>query len=160
MLTKVFLGRIASMSEFFINEAYSDWHHFGIDAFDPYPLRKELLTTQFMRTIYTESSPNSTHEWSLFLDDLRDQSYVPHRSNFVTARSTNEAVSLLVKYRMPEFISFDHDLGPGDRAMDFLKRMYELFPDGPVPEYQVHSSNPVGRENIISFMDSWKRSLE
>jgi hypothetical protein len=25
-------------------------------------------------------------------------------------------------------------------------------------EYDVHSKNPIGRKNIQSFMDSWKRS--
>lgn len=97
--------------------------------------------------------------WSLFLDDLRDVSYVPHRSNFKVARSTDEAITLVDKYGIPEFISFDHDLGETDRAMDFLKILYSKFPDGPVPEFQIHSSNPVGRDNISSYMDSWKRSL-
>jgi hypothetical protein len=99
-------------------------------------------------------------KWSLFLDDLRDPSYVPPRGNYKIARSTAEAILLVEKFGIPEFISFDHDLGKTDRAMDFLKILYSKFPDGPVPDFQIHSSNPVGRENIFSYMDSWKRSLE
>lgn len=157
MLTKLFLGRICHVLDTFVSHRVST---FGLDIFDPYPLRKESLTKQLMGTMFSERSSNSTFSWSLFLDDVRDESFVSYRSNYETARSTEEAVSFLEKFGLPEFISFDHDLGPHDRAMDFLKRMYDMFPYGPVPEYQVHSSNPPGRENIVSFMDSWKRSLE
>lgn len=92
----------------------------------------------------------------LFLDDLRD----PQDGNFTIARSTEEALTL-AKESWPTFMSLDHDLGGEDTTMVFLRRLVNEVWDGlkQVPEYRVHSANPVGKENIISFMESWKRSL-
>jgi hypothetical protein len=44
--------------------------------------------------------------------------------------------------------------------MVFLRRLAAEHWDGisPPPESTVHSANPVGKMNIISFMDSWRRS--
>jgi hypothetical protein len=45
--------------------------------------------------------------------------------------------------------------------MVFLRRLVNEVWDGKaaIPDYQIHSANPVGSLNIRSFMDSWKRSL-
>jgi hypothetical protein len=44
--------------------------------------------------------------------------------------------------------------------MVFLRRLVNEVWDGeqPIPDYIVHSANPVGAQNIIAFMESWKRS--
>lgn len=90
----------------------------------------------------------------LFLDDLRDAP-----PDFTVARSTVEALQL-VQNQWPTFMSLDHDLGGDDTTMVFLRRLVNEIWDGtqPIPEYVVHSANPVGRLNIISFMESWKKS--
>lgn len=90
----------------------------------------------------------------LFLDDLRDAP-----PDFTVARSTVEALQL-VQTQWPVFMSLDHDLGGDDTTMVFLRRLVNEIWDGtqPIPEYVVHSANPVGRLNIISFMESWKKS--
>lgn len=93
--------------------------------------------------------------YKLYLDDLRPSP----GSEWVVARSSNEAEVIIIKQGLPRFMSLDHDLGGDDTTMKFLKSMTELFPNGPVPEYYVHSANPVGKENIISYLESWKRSL-
>ena len=43
--------------------------------------------------------------------------------------------------------------------MIFLKGLYELW-DGkrPIPSWNVHSGNPVGKKNIESYMRSWEKS--
>lgn len=62
---------------------------------------------------------------------------------------------------MPSFISFDHDLGGDDTTMVFLRRLTDEEWDGvsPPPDYTIHSANPVGAQNIRSFMESWRRSV-
>lgn len=91
----------------------------------------------------------------LYLDDLRAPP-----PDFVLARSSEQAIQIC-KNQMPKFMSLDHDLGGIDTAMIFLKRLVDEAWDktSDPPEYYVHSANPVGKLNIISFMESWKRSL-
>lgn len=91
----------------------------------------------------------------LFIDDIRN----PSSNDFVVVRSTNDAIET-VKHTWPSFISFDHDLGGDDTSMVFLRRMVnEVWNNQPVPNYTVHSANPVGSKNIVSFMESWKKSV-
>jgi hypothetical protein len=95
--------------------------------------------------------------WNLFLDDLRDP---PPGREWVVCRSTEEALAAVAERGMPAFASLDHDLGGEDTGMVFLRRLAAEHWDGrsPPPESTVHSANPVGKMNIISFMDSWRRS--
>lgn len=91
----------------------------------------------------------------LFLDDLRD----PPDDSFMVARSTEQAVEIINYFGWPSFISFDHDLGGEDKATIFLKKLYNMWNEtDPIPEYCVHSANPIGSQNIIAFMESWKKS--
>lgn len=92
----------------------------------------------------------------LFLDDLRE----PPSSDYAIVRSTVEAIEWVKQNGMPSFISFDHDLGGDDTSMIFLHRLFnELWNEGDsIPDYIVHSANPVGSKNIVAFMESWKRS--
>jgi hypothetical protein len=103
--------------------------------------------------------------YNLFIDDLRDPSYVNDGKDYVIVRSTNEAIEIVKEKGLPGFISFDHDLGtlPNrkiDESTDFLKWLaYESDIDltDKVPEYQIHSDNGPGRDNIKSWMDSLKK---
>ncbi|SRR5260221_11333171 len=100
--------------------------------------------------------------WKLWLDDQLDDQNTPSRwipVGYIGARNTYDAMILVKVKGLPEFINFDHDLGEDDTAMTFLNKLVELYPNGPVPEYQIHSQNPVGSKNIVAFMYSWKKSL-
>ena len=44
--------------------------------------------------------------------------------------------------------------------MIYIDWLIENHYNAKIPEYSIHSENPVGRENIISKMESWKRSQE
>jgi len=96
--------------------------------------------------------------YNLYLDDLRNP---PADRDWLVCRSSQEALDRIVDIGMPSFISFDHDLGEDDTTMIFLRRLVNEVWDGQtvIPDYQIHSANPVGVENIRSFMESWKRSL-
>jgi hypothetical protein len=91
----------------------------------------------------------------MFLDDLRD----PPEGEWVVVRSTMDAIALCHD-GIPEFISFDHDLGGDDRSVDFIKWMIERDLDQPgfIPEnfqYNIHSANPVGVQNIRALLDRY-----
>jgi hypothetical protein len=99
--------------------------------------------------------------WSLWLDDQFKDPECPARHTpkyFVPAGSCEEAIALVENLGPPKFMDLDHDLADGRDAMSFLRWLSTAI-KAP-PEYRVHSANPVGRKNIESFMDSWKRSLE
>lgn len=100
---------------------------------------------------------NIINNWKLFLDDLRN----PPDNSYIIARNSDEAIKLIEKNGFPIFISFDHDLGGDDSAMNFLKQMYNMWDENKdvIPDYIVHSANPVGKLNIISFIESWKKSI-
>jgi hypothetical protein len=104
--------------------------------------------------------------WFLFLDDLRNPVDAGFRDStargFVVARSTVEAIALVRDKGMPKLMSLDHDLGGADTSMVFLRWLSREFWDGhmTVPEYHIHSQNPVGRQNIAAFMSSWHKSTK
>jgi len=100
--------------------------------------------------------------WMLWLDDQLDDPHTPSRwikPGYIGARNSYDAMILVKVKGMPSYIDFDHDLGGNDTAITFLNKLVELYPNGPVPEYQVHSQNPIGVKNIVAFMYSWKKSL-
>ena len=93
----------------------------------------------------------------LFIDDERN---LNNLTGYVVLRSSDEAINYIRQNGWPTFMSLDHDLGGEDTVMVFLKRLVNEIWDGimPVPGYIVHSANPEGAKNIVSYMDSWKKS--
>jgi hypothetical protein len=91
--------------------------------------------------------------WKLFLDDERE----PIGEDWFIARSYDEAVGLVYLCGLPSYISFDHDLGPGKDGLDFAKWLVEYVMDNGfgIPQYFVHSQNPVGRENIERYLEGF-----
>jgi hypothetical protein len=99
--------------------------------------------------------------WHLFLDDVRFPEHYSfgYDSPLVLARNSLDAIRMVKINGLPEFISFDHDLGGDDTSIIFVRWLIETYPDGPIPDYSIHSANPVGSGNIDSLMKSWKKSL-
>jgi hypothetical protein len=93
----------------------------------------------------------------LFIDDLRD----PPGVEWVVARSSSEAISLLKERGCPARISFDHDLGGDDTAMVVAKWLIDTDIDCSgrfIPDkfdFSVHSANPVGAANIQGLLDAY-----
>jgi hypothetical protein len=130
----------------------------------------------------------------LFLDDVRSPKdaigLVPNHFNkfyfendWDIVRNYDQFVDYIESNGLPEFISFDHDLG--DTAMEeyfngvvihgridysnitektgldcakFLAE-YCLDENKPLPQYLVHSANPVGKKNIEGFLNNLKKYL-
>ncbi|MCX7592415.1 MAG: hypothetical protein N2235_01395 [Fischerella sp.] len=93
----------------------------------------------------------------MFIDDER---FPPGNINeWVIVRSSREAVNYVTANGVPDFISFDHDLGSDDTAMEFvnwlinahLDRTIQTFPS----VFDVHSQNPIGARNIRVTMQRY-----
>ncbi len=106
--------------------------------------------------------------WVLFLDDLREPDYVSDSRNCAAtlrvARSSAEAIRLIEEHGLPDHIWFDHDLGGEDTAVILVNWLIEQDLDQKIElsnlSFTIHSSNPVGRENISGKLGqyiAWKR---
>ena len=81
----------------------------------------------------------------IYLDDLRA---IP--KGFVGLRSYAEFISHIKNNGLPDFISFDHDLGLNESGYDCAKWLvaYCLDNEMELPDFAVHSQNPVVKQNI------------
>jgi len=98
--------------------------------------------------------------WKLFLDDLR----APPDGSWVVARSVAAAQHHITEYGVPLEMSLDHDLGNGTDAPVLLHWLINQHLDGylnvaKIATVNVHSANPVGRENLLGLWVSFMRSL-
>ena len=91
----------------------------------------------------------------LYLDDLR-----PTPSGFERVYDYEEFTEFISRNGLPDFISFDHDLGLGKTGYDCAKWLVEFCLDKNLilPEFQVHSQNPVGKEYIEALLNNFKKS--
>ena len=125
----------------------------------------------------------------LFLDDIRipkdcANGLVPSHLNKIywendwyIVRTHNEFVEWILKNGLPDFISFDHDLSDVHYTMDFstdtsnqgtektgydsAKWLGEFCMDNKntLPDYVVHSQNPVGKANINGYLKNISKFL-
>lgn len=90
----------------------------------------------------------------LYIDDERTPP-----DDMVLARTLLEAKEIVTKEGLPSLMSLDHDLGGDETVMQFLHWLSENYYEEGPPPYLIHSANPVGRQNMDSFLKSWKKSL-
>ena len=125
-----------------------------------------------------------TTKYNLFLDDVRIPTQVtwvriPEDQHYTVVRSYKEFVETVNLLGIPKFVCYDHDLsdahyGDGLHGDDIDYNKYqektgydcakflvhECFIKGVKhPPYVVHSMNPVGAKNIISYVESYNKSL-
>jgi len=106
----------------------------------------------------------------LFLDDVRTVDMVYHKSeipNFDMVRSYQEFVDYIKKNGLPDFISFDNDLGldeheelakDGYAAAKWL--VYKSGIDLTNLRFKVHSANPVAAEQIRGLLNNYLKFLK
>lgn len=107
--------------------------------------------------------------YTLFLDDIRfpedvRYDYGPY-CNIIICRNVDDALWTVQQRGLPNFISFDHDLGDDDPVLEktgytFARLLcsYIMSQNLPLPDkfnYYVHSMNPVGARNIQAYMDNF-----
>lgn len=85
---------------------------------------------------------------SFYCRDDYDVTWVKSYDEFVNFISTNE---------LPHYIFFDHDLGMNKSGMDCMKYLVNYLQDNNINPHSVivrsQSSNPVGRENMLSLFN-------
>jgi hypothetical protein len=108
----------------------------------------------------------------LYLDDIR----IPKTEGWDIVRTYEEFVDWIKKNGLPSEVSFDHDLAeihydPSTWTENFKyheKTGYDAakwmcgycMENGlPLPEFNCHSANLVGRENILAILNSHKERL-
>jgi hypothetical protein len=106
--------------------------------------------------------------YKLFLDDLRDVKTIYHNdSGFIVVRNYIDFVNCIKTRGIPQFISFDNDLGEdengnilpdGYACTKWL--VYESNLDLRNLKFDVHSANPVARIQIQSLLNNYIRFLE
>ena len=92
----------------------------------------------------------------LYLDDLR---VTPE--GFDRVYNYTDFVEYITQNGLPNFISFDHDLGEDESGYDCAKYLVEYCIEHnlPLPKFSVHSQNPVGKENIERLLNNFKSLL-
>lgn len=115
--------------------------------------------------------------YNLFLDDERKPSFLNTTLAWEVVRNYNQFVQFIRQHGLPSFISFDHDLADehykeGKKTnfseFDYTKVTektgfdcakwlvdYCLNKGLPLPQWQVHSMNPCGRENIAKLLENF-----
>lgn len=100
----------------------------------------------------------------LYLDDLRP---LPDNS-YILVRNYDEAINYIKQNGIPNFISFDHDLGVDDignllpTGFDFVKWLVKMDMENIYTfpydfSFYVHSANPVGKANIETYLNNYLR---
>lgn len=108
----------------------------------------------------------------IYLDDLREtpdylavDRYNDERRTYThRAYTAQEAIALLESGQV-EFISFDHDLGAPEAGTGYdvarwIEYRVATDPDFPMPDWAIHSANPVGVGNIDAAMKSAQRWVD
>lgn len=112
----------------------------------------------------------------LFLDDIRypKDAYqytgqeVFQREDWHIVRNYQAFVDRILEKRLPDMISFDHDLADLKKinqesvektGYDCAKWLIEYCMDYnlKLPPYYCHSMNPVGKQNIESLLNNFKK---
>lgn len=101
----------------------------------------------------------------IYLDDLR---FPPENEGWTIVRTVEETIELLKNGDVEE-ISFDHDLGIdeisntvriGMEVLSWLEKEVAINGKVPPTNMQVHSANPVGRDNMLAAIRSINRFAE
>lgn len=116
--------------------------------------------------------------YNLFLDDERDPRYLQDTRKWEIVRSYDEFVEKITKDGMPKRISFDHDLADEHykigRVSAFTEFDYSKVKEKTgyhcvkwlidycldhklkLPEWQTHTMNPCGRENMEKLLKNFE----
>lgn len=91
----------------------------------------------------------------LWVDDLR-----PAPAQYVTAKSVNEAIRLILEAEENhveiEVLDLDHDLGDYCKdGGDAIKLLDWLAERGTLYQVRIHTANPVGRANMERMINRY-----
>jgi hypothetical protein len=110
-------------------------------------------------------------KYKLYLDDTR----TPSTTDWVIVRTYEEFISYIETNGLPYYVSFDHDLAQisykdGVESFEYYETTgydcakwlvdYCIRNNKSLPEFNVHSANPVGSENINKYLFNAKKHLD
>lgn len=122
--------------------------------------------------------------YNLFLDDVRSPAqamrymegfaHIYRDNEWEIARNYDEFVKLIDEHGLPQIVSFDHDLAEihydprtwkegfkydEKTGYDCAKYLVEYCLQGnyKLPEWYVHSMNPVGKQNIAQLLENYEK---
>ena len=96
----------------------------------------------------------------LWLDDFRNPAdYVTGDYDITWVKNYDEFCSFINEHCLPDIICFDHDLGEEKTGYDCAKFVVDYCQQHnlDIPQYDIQSSNIVGKDNIRSIMNNWHR---
>lgn len=103
-------------------------------------------------------------KYSLYIDDIRSPTTnCPVGDQWIIKRNYVDVFQYILRHGMPTYISFDHDLGENEKSgkdivnalIDFDLDECDNFKFPKDFDYNVHSANHVGRDNIIGLFESY-----
>ena len=123
-------------------------------------------------------------KYNLFLDDYRIPTHVtwvkiPDYQHYTVVRNYKQFVDLIELRGLPQFICYDHDLADDHYNQSHVRSdiNYDKYEEKTGyhcaqwlinycidkkikhPPYIVHSLNPVGKDNIISLIESYNKTV-
>lgn len=103
----------------------------------------------------------------IYLDDIRN----PKTNGWIVIRTYREFVDWITENGIPDEVSFDHDLSIEPTSFSTENKEYTGYDAAkwlgqycwengiPIPKWNVHSANPVGKENITNFLKNMEKKL-
>ena len=113
------------------------------DIRNPFVIKEWIYTIQYLKAEYLEID-----------DEECEVHWVKRQSEFENYIKENG---------LPDLISFDNDLGIGNgEGYDCAKWLVKYCMDNnaQLPQWYVHSSNPVAKENINKLLENFKKNLK
>lgn len=96
----------------------------------------------------------------LWLDDFRNpKDYIQDNYNITWVKNYDEFCNYINTNGLPDIICFDHDLGQEKSGYDCAKFVvsYCKAHNLDIPEFDIQSSNTVGKDNIRCLLNNWHR---
>lgn len=100
--------------------------------------------------------------YKLYLDDTRN----PKTEGWIIVRSYQDFISHISNNGAPYLISFDHDLGLNEHGEEYngydcAKWLCDYCYDSglPLPNWNIHSANSVGFDNINFVLNNYKKKF-
>ena len=124
-------------------------------------MKKRLLWLDNIRNPFKEHRASVQYVCYEFLDiEPKD---VENSVEITWVKTQPEFEKYIIQNGLPDFISFDNDLGIGNGegyscakfVIDYCLN-YNMY----LPEYYVHSMNPVARDNINNLFENFKEIVQ
>lgn len=96
----------------------------------------------------------------LWLDDFRrPEDFINGEYDITWVKNYEEFCKYINANGLPDIICFDHDLGEEKSGYDCAKFVvtYCQAHQLDIPEFEIQSSNVVGKENIRGVLNAWHR---